>query len=147
MVLLHERPGVDSILPLVAVAKCSKSCDLIAIAICDSNRESQITRDFETVGGGAGLATSTWSPLETALVHFCFFGIVSVKWRYLLATLYSDGCLSFCLPDVMVVCQPSREERAKCQTTTLGVIVRYSPLMCKSLRFWGRFSWWGGLRV
>ena len=76
-----------------------------------------------------------------------FFRIVSVKWRYLLATLYSDGCLSFCLPDVMVVCQPNREERAKCQTTTLGVIVRYSPLMCKSPRFRGRFPWWGGLRT
>ena len=27
-------------------AKCSKSRDLIAIAICDSNRESQITSDL-----------------------------------------------------------------------------------------------------
>ena len=33
-------------------AKCSKSRDLIAIAICDSSRESQITSDLRQLGEG-----------------------------------------------------------------------------------------------
>ena len=31
----------------ILLPKCSKSRDLIAIAICDSNRESQITSDLK----------------------------------------------------------------------------------------------------
>ena len=40
-------------LPLFAypLSECSKSRDLIAIAICDSNRESQITSDLRQWGG------------------------------------------------------------------------------------------------
>ena len=50
--------------------KCSKSRDLIAIAICDSNRESQITTDLRQWGAGA-------APLhvEAPVNRFCAFRI------------------------------------------------------------------------
>ena len=35
----------------LSASKCSKSRDLIAIAICDSNRESRITSDLKRWGG------------------------------------------------------------------------------------------------
>ena len=53
----------------VLAAKCSKSRDLTAIAVCDLNRESQITSDLRRCGVGVRPRPPS-RPLVTTLARF-----------------------------------------------------------------------------
>ena len=120
-------------------AKCSKSRDLTAIAICDSNRESQISSDLRQWGavprplhvGPPGKRSCATVCLETVLV--------------LLRAHVSATCLICChlmsarFSEVLIATQRT----AKCWDKIFGVIV-----LCwdsySLLRHRGRFPQWGG---
>ena len=97
--------------------KCSKSRDLIAIAICDSNRESQITSDLRVWAGwvrppprGARRKPLCEFPCWVGCLRCCARCL-----RYLYGMLYVSPCL-VCLSQLGY----RRKEWAKRRNALLG---------------------------
>ena len=119
-----------------ASAKCSKSRDLTAIAICGSNHESQITSNLRQWGEGMGPTTSAWSPPgngpETDRRFFTAFVFAFVRVRLRLLLFFCSLCILY-ITMVSMCLRPAKRRAQNLQ----GISNFFR--CCMLLLSWGRF--------
>ena len=119
--------------------KCSKSRDLIAVAICDSNCELQIISDLRQWGEEPShlrvVPPGQRSNAVECLERVC----VMLSVHVLACCLIYSHLVSALLSAVL----SGNQRTAKSWDKTFGVLV-LCQVFCPLLRHRGRFPWWGG---